>query len=261
MKNKNNLCKYRGFSIIELMVAMSISLVVTGMILSTYIQSMYGLNDSNQRMNLAQEISKFTNEMSGAATRSNHFVLYKSSEPGHIANESSRQNLFEEDGVTYRPGGNLAVFVYYEIPKPVNQLRHRIKRIEAYALQNANSQGIGLIEHVTIDLSSAPPDSSVTLETILKDSNYYSNGRWNAGLQSNGTRVTVRTPFPMVRGLALAEHEDGVPVTSPTPRLFYLSASRNIVVMGQHYSGNNRTNSNDRRTHTNAFSFNITPRI
>jgi hypothetical protein len=262
MKTNRLKPKALGFTTIELLIASSISLVVTGMILSTYIQSLRGLNHSHQRMNLAQEMNTWTSQLVFKASRSNQFVLYKSSASGAI-HQDLRQGLIPgTTGGILCPGGDLAVFVFFQFPKDTDSPLHLVRRVEAYSLTDKDASGIGAVEHITIEFDEdSYSDSHV--EDILTNSDYYvaATGKWTSGT-FGGVRVTVRKPFPMIRGLAIPENEDRTAIlpANATPRLFYMSADRNIVVMGQHYSGNKNRNSNDRRTHTNAFSFNITPR-
>ena len=64
-----------------------------------------------------------------------------------------------------------------------------------------------------------------------------------------------------MRGLAVPEVIDGDAVSgAPAPRLFYMSASRNVIITGQIFSSNQNINTTDWRTYTNSFCFNITPR-
>jgi type II secretory pathway pseudopilin PulG len=254
MQKQNKQHRRQGFSLIELMIAGSISVVVTGMILSTYIQCMYGLNDSQQRMNLAYEMHSWTNELNARATQSNQFALYKTS------TDLTTPQVFATSGSTLlSPGGDVAVFAFYKFPKPTNSPVHAIRRVDVYSLTGKGDQEVGRIEHISIEFATGK-ESDKLLQTILTDTKYYEGGNWKAFSDADVT-VRVQKLFPQVRGLAIPEHEDGDPITGTPPnRLFYMSAERNVMVMGQHYSGNMNRNTNDRRTHTNGFSFNITPR-
>lgn len=243
-----------GFALAEIMVAMTVSGIVMAGVMSFYIQSLKSMYASDQRIKLAGQINRFSNELIVQASRSNQFILFKSAtpadfdgtNPGPDANNSDRQIMADvDDANPLHPAGDFVVFVYYEIPKPTNQTQHRVSKVEGYYLDTAQPGRPGRVRKVIIDLSASPSTDSI--EKILTDN-------WS-------TRAVFTTYFPLVRGLANPEIVDGTPVTgTPNPRLFYMSASRNVIITGQIYSSSQDINTNDWRTYTNSFCFNITPR-
>lgn len=244
----------RGFTLAEILVSMTLSgLVMTG-VMSFYMQSLKSMYASDQRMKLAGQIKKFSNELIVQASRSNQFVLFKSATPADYngtnpavdSNNSDRQIIgVDAGGDPLYPAGDFVVFVFYEIPRPTGLANHRIRKLEGYYLDAATPGSTGAVRKVVVDLSASP--STDTIEKILTDN-------W-------ATTARFSTYFPLVRGLALPEIIDGTPVAgSPRPRLFYMSASRNVIITGQIFSSSQNTNTVDWRTYTNSFCFNITPR-
>jgi prepilin-type N-terminal cleavage/methylation domain-containing protein len=267
----------RAFTLVEVLIAAALGTVLIAMVLSFFIFSLRGLNASNQRMNLGYEISKFTDELSAHASRSGQCILYKTANSAdfnginpavpsaaefpdrqirRVENPDSPQPI---DHTMLNTGGDFAVFVYFEFPKPPTQRIHRIIRIEGYYLQPLAiyaTQKIGRVRKLVIDLASAP--STLSVEQILT-----ANSSGSYAWDSEVGRVSVSTSFPLVRALSKPEAIDITDVrgiAATIPRLFYMSAERNITISGQHFSGTGDVNTNDERTLTNAFYFNITPR-
>lgn len=245
-----------GFSLVEIMVAMAITgLLMTG-VMAYYIQSLKSMYVSDQRIKLAGQINKFSNELIVDASRSNQFILYKSAAPADFDGTNTAPNAdptfpdrqfltVGSGGVVLHPAGDFVVFVFYEIPKPTALAQHRIRKLIGYFLTTPSAGGIGPVQKVVIDLSASPSTDAV--ETIL-------TANWT-------TTAVFSNYFPLVRGVALPEVIDGTAVTgSPTPRLFYTSASRNVIITGQIYSSSQNTVTSDWKTYTNSFCFNITPR-
>jgi prepilin-type N-terminal cleavage/methylation domain-containing protein len=244
----------RGFSLVEILVAMTLSGMLMAGVMAFYIQSLKSMYASDQRIKLAGQISRFSNELIVQASRSNQFILFKSATPADFdgsnsapdSGDSDRQTITSIDGADpLHPAGDFVVFVYYEIPKPTAQPAHRVNRLEGYFLNAATPGGTGAVRKVVVDLSAAPSTDSI--EKILTDN-------W-------GTKAVFSNYFPLVRGLAEPEVIDGAEVsTTPSPRLFYMSASRNVIITGQIFSSSRNTDTQDWRTYTNSFCFNITPR-
>lgn len=247
--------KTHGFTLVEILVAMTVSGMLMAGVMSFYIQSLKSMYASDQRIKLAGQINRFSNELIVQASRSNQFVLFKSAAPADFdgtnpapaAGDSDRQTITSiDEGDPIHPAGDFVVFVYYEIPKPTSQAVHRINKLEGYFLNASTPGETGPVRKVVIDLSSAPSTNSV--EKILTDN-------WNT------SKAVFSTYFPLVRGLAVPEVIDGAAVSgTPSPRLFYMSASRNVIITGQIFSSSQNTNTRDWRTYTNSFCFNITPR-
>lgn len=244
----------RGFTLTEILIGMTLSAVLLIGVMSFYIQSLKSMYASDQRIKLAGQITRFSNELIVQASRSNQFILYKSAAAADFNGPNSvptsgntdRQNITTVDDDALHPAGDFVVFVYYEIPKPKDQAKHRVKKLEGYFLDAATPGSMGPVRKVIIDLSAAP--STSTVEDIL-------TAKWNT------SEAKFTTYFPLVRGLAVPEVVDGaVPTGVSTSRLFYMSASRNVIITGQIFSSSKNTNTSDWRTYTNSFCFNITPR-
>jgi prepilin-type N-terminal cleavage/methylation domain-containing protein len=250
---KNNPRRH-GFTLVEIIVALTITGILLAGVMSFYIQNVRTMYASEQRMKLAGQIKKFSNELIVQASRSNQFVLFKSAAAGDFdgpntapnSGNSDRQIINVSDPANpLHPAGDLVVFVYYEIPKPVAQTFHRISKLEGYFLQ-PDGTGIGPVIKVVIDLSATPSTSSV--ESIL-------TANWTT------SAAVFTTYFPQARGVCTPEVVDGTAVTTtPTSRLFYMSDARNVIISGQIYSSTQDTATGDLKTYTDSFSFNITPR-
>ena len=245
----------RGFSLVEVMVSMTIMSVLMSGVISFYLQNVKSMYASEQRIRLAGQIKRLSNELVVQASRSNQFVLFKSaratdfdgSNAAPNSNNSDRQVINISDPTSpLHPAGDFVVFVYYEIPKPVNQAFHRISKLEGYFLSTTNAGGIGQLKKVVIDLSAAPSTNSI--ESIL-------TSNWS-------TTAVFTTYFPQARGLATPEVVDGSPVVDggASSRMFYMSDARNVIISGQVYSSVKDTTTSDSRTYTDTFSFNVTPR-
>jgi len=256
----------RGFTLAEIMIAMSIFALLMSMLMSFYLQSLRTMYASDQRMKLAAQIKKFSNELIVQASRSNQFVLYKSPTPADFdgtnaatyADNSDRQIILgnDNDDASSNPAGDFVVFIYYEIPKPTTEAQHRILKLEGFFLSTATPGEPGKVTKVLIDLSTAP--STATIESIL-------TAKWAITSTGDPTRAQFTDYFPMVRGLAKPEVVDGVAITTatnpqPAARLFYMTRARNVIISGQIFSSIKDLNTKNDRTYTNSFCFNITPR-
>lgn len=250
-----NIGSKRGFTLVEIMVALTVTGILMTGVMSFYIQNLKSMYASDQRMKLAGQIKRFSNELITQASRSNQFALFKSADPANFdginaaqasATYPDRQIIDVTDPTNpLHPAGDFVVFIYYEIPKPVSQAFHRISRLEGYFLTTATAGAPGELKKVVIDLTSAP--STSTVEAIL-------TAKWNT------TAVFTRY-FPLVRGLAKPEVIDGTAVTGvTTPRIFYMSNARNVIITGQIYTSNKSTDTGDWKTYTDTFAFTITPR-
>lgn len=241
-----------GFTLVEMLVVVAtMGMLMTG-VMSFYIQNLKGMYVAEQRLKLAGQIKKFSNELITQASRSNQFVLYKTANATDFdgpnaapySNNSDRQIIDVDDPLNpLHPAGDFVVFVFYEIPKPAAQPLYRISKLEGYFL-TPNAGTIAALKKVVIDLSAAPSTSSI--ETILT---------------ANWSTATFTTYFPLVRGLLTPEVVDGAPVAgSTTPHLFYMSDARNVLISGQIYSSRPDIDTADWKTFTDSFFFNITPR-
>ena len=243
-----------GFTLVEILIATTVSGMLMAGVMSFYVQNLKGMYAADQRIKLAGQINRFSNELIVQASRSNQFVLFKSAVAADFdgtnlapdSDDSDRQTIVSiDEGDPLHPAGDFVVFVHFEIPKPTDEPVHRISKLEGYFLNTATAGGTGQVRKVVIDLSGAPTTN--TVEQIL-------TAHWS-------TTAKFSNYFPLVRGLALPEVVDGTEVSgTPTPRLFYMSATRNVIITGQIFSSSQNTNTSDWKTYTNSFCFNITPR-
>lgn len=252
-----------GFSLVEVMVAVTIMGLLFAAVLSFYVQNLKGLYASEQRMKLAGQVKKFTNELIVHGSRANQFILFKSADPADFDGANSVSTSGGSDrqsipGSIYgaaeglHPAGDFVVFVYYEIPKPAAEAKHRISKLEGYCVVPDSTTRVGPLRRVLIDLSAAPSTSSV--EAIL-------TAAWNTSTGTWRSTASVSTYFPAVRGLVVPEVVDNaVPGSTPPARLFYMSDTRNVIITGQVYSSNKDVLTNTASTYTNSFNFTITPR-
>lgn len=240
----------------EIMISVTVmGLLLTG-VLAFYIQNVKGIYASEQRLKLAGQIKRFSDELIVNGSRANQFIIFKSTTAADFDGTNTAPTSDNSDRQTIpgaskgaaagkHPAGDFVVFVYYEIPKPAAQPLHRITRLVGYYLAADPTTGVGPVRRISVDLSASPSTSSV--EAILT---------------ANWSTATFTTYFPVVRGLAVPEHVDNVFPVTPTPgaRLFYMNEARNVIVSGQIYSSNKNVLTNTASTFTNSFNFTITPR-
>src|SRR6478736_880681 len=146
-----------GFTLTEILVGMTVSAVLLLGVMAFYIQSLKSMYASDQRIKLAGQINRFSNELIVQASRSNQFILFKSANAADFdgtnlaphAGNSDRQSItsIDEDDPLH-PAGDFVVFVYYEIPKPTAQTAHRISKLEGYYLSTAAAGGTGPVRKV-----------------------------------------------------------------------------------------------------------------
>src|SRR5947209_129428 len=70
--------KASGFTLVEVIVAMSIFVVLMAGVVWFGLQNLKGFTASERRMTISAQVKKFTNELIIQGSRSNQFVLYKS---------------------------------------------------------------------------------------------------------------------------------------------------------------------------------------
>lgn len=248
-----------AFTLVEVMIALGISVVAMTAALSFYINTSLGLYIVDQRVAQATTLRRFSQELIYHAGRANQIFLYKSvteadrDTPGdqlHIDTESAEPDIL-------RPAGDFVVFVYYEVPKPVALDYHRIQKIVGYYL-DATAGGIGPIRRVTIDLSQNFLTGAATLsdqvaaydvtdkitmvEKVMKDN-------WAVAKHVRFDRFVLNA-----RGLFESEL---TPVEDVGRLFYYRDEHRSLMIAGQVY-GTPRTGR--KWTYTDSFNFSITPR-
>lgn len=262
--------KIPGFTLAEVMVALTLAVVVLAAALSVYIQNLRGLHTAEQRMKLASQVKKFTDELAVHSTRSNAFVLFKTATPADFdgpnavatSGNQDRQSIFG----ALRPGGDFIVFVYYQIPKAVRtEAYYRVTKLEGYFLVPDPTTRIGTVRKVVIDLSAATylPTTAALSKSAVED---ILTANWSTTFTNHTTASVVTTYtrlFTYSRGLLVPEHVDNAAVVAPgTARLFYMSNANNVIISGQIYSTGDKYSgiTGDWRTVTQSFNFTITPR-
>jgi len=235
-----------AFTLSEVMVTLAVASIFGVAVMTFYIQSLKAGYTSQQQIALQSTMRTITSELISNASRSHEMILYRSSDAADRDNVDDRRLITldaNEDEV--RPTGDMAVFAYYELPKPAAQNRHRVRKIIAYYPEQTDS-GPPQLTRLVIDLSGAP--STSTVEQIL--ANHWTNG---------GTGITVeRKVFaPRVTPLALGDNYD--PLTD-SPRLFFMTSAENIAVCGQLKQSATNKDTSDRNTLTRTFFFTISVR-
>ncbi|BET68109.1 hypothetical protein ASA1KI_30270 [Opitutales bacterium ASA1] len=230
-----------GFSLPEILTVMGVVGLLTSGVMGFFIQSLKSGNASEQQVELLSSMRSFMNEMVYNASRAHELVLYDSTAATARTAAGRREvlnseNETESDDVC--PTGNFAVFVYYELPKPANQAKYRIREVIGYYLDTIDS-GPPALTRMTIDLTASP--SSDTVEEIL-------TAHW-----ATADRKTIA---PRIVPLALS---DGF-VESTVPQLFYKRASQNMAVCGQLRQSSAKVDTADGRTQTRTFYFSVTVR-
>ena len=259
-----------AFTLVEVIVTMGLGLLVLVGVMSVYVQNLKGLHVAEQRMKLASQVKKFTDELEVHSTRSNAFVLFKTAAPADFngPNAADTSGNLDRQSISgaLRPGGDFVVFVYYQIPKvTASEAYYRVTKLEGYFLTPDATTRIGAVRKVVIDLSAAPylPTSAALAKSAVED---LLTAHWSTTFANHTTTGVVTTYsrlFSYGRGLLVPEHVDNAAVVAPgVARLFYMSNANNVIVSGQLYSAGERYSgiTADWRTSTHSFNFTITPR-
>jgi len=235
-----------GFTLVEVMISATIAVAVGGAIMAFYVQALRASYVSQQQITLQATMRSITSELITNASRAHEMILYNSSAAADRADESSRKQIvLDEADNEIHPTGDFAVFVYYELPKPSSQPRHRIRKLIGYYTENVDS-GPAKLTRIIVDLSSAP--STDTVEEILADN-------WTAA--APGATLERKTFAPRVTPLALSDNYDS---ETGSPQLFFLTSTENVAVCGQLLESATRSDTRDWRTLTRTFFFTVSVR-
>lgn len=239
-----------AFTLVELLIVVTLTGLLTTCVLGFYIQSLYANNASEQQIKLAAKMRAFMNEMIFNGSRSHELILYKSAAAADRSSTDangdgtpdSRLVVTNEASETPTddicPTGDFAVFVYYELPKPATASKYRIQKLVGYYIDSSAVNGPALVR-MTVDFGATP--SADPVETILAN---------------NWTTAPRKTIAPCVAPLALAD----TAVSSTPPNLFYRRAGQSLAVCGQLLASTTGRNTADRRTYTRTFYFTVTVR-
>lgn len=236
-----NYSRKAAFTLAEITVVLGVGSIALAGVMLFYVNCLKAGYAGTQDVKLLASMRQLTNELIYNGSRSHELILYPSAAASDRAAEDRLEVTNDESSSTADdicPTGDLAVFVYYELPKPAAQTKYRISSIIAYYLDTSVSGRPSLVR-MTIDLSSAP--STETVETILTDN-------W-----SSAPRKTIASN---VVPLALSDSA----TTSTVPQLFYRRANQNIAVCGQLRASGSSQDTADRRTYTRTFYFSVTIR-
>jgi len=260
---KINRKKFIGFTLVEVMVTVSITAILLGAATTFYLEMARGNFVVNQRIAQMYDLRRLSQELVYHASRANQFYLYKTQTTTTDWDDPSDRLAIvtNADGSTTSPAGDFVVFIYYEIPKPSTQAYHRIQKLVGYYL-TVNTGQIGTLTKVTIDLSQTLtgaaslgdqiPDYDTTTAKTMVEKVLVNN--W-ANTGSSG-HTKFETFILNVRGLIVSK-TDTNPSTKDAGRLFYYRDSQNLVVAGQFFGIGDPDN---KRTSTDTFNFAITPR-
>jgi len=153
---KKSYPKKIGFSLVEILVAMSIlSLVMVGA-LSVFTQSQKTLFVSVEKGNINRDIRQFTGELTTVARNSNHFYVYRS-----IASEDRDEPI---DRKTQGQTGDLLVLVFLK-PHPDQDDPIHITRVAGY-FRSAVSGNRGPIRK--FDIKYSPSDYKLAVDNPVE---------------------------------------------------------------------------------------------
>lgn len=243
MKSRSN---RSGFSLVEVSVALALSVAVGAAVMTFYVQSLRAGYTSQQQIALQATMRGITTELITNASRAHEMILYNSAASSDRADSTKRKEIYHDSSDNeIHPTGDFAVFVYYELPKPATQPLHRIRKLIGYYTEQIDS-GPPKLTRLIIDLSGAP--STDTVEELL-------DRHWTNG--ASGVTVSRKTFAPRVTPLALSDD-----YTSETgrPQLFFKHSPENVAVCGQLLESATKKDTKDRRTLTRTFFFTVTVR-
>lgn len=213
---------HKGFTLMEVLMSITILAMVIGGLLSFNIQIMKGGVYATEKNEMNSKIRKITSELSDVSKESNYFVLYNSFE---TADHNS-----EEDRLSSGFSGDFSVFVYVE-ENAASFGTNKVTRIVGYYRKNVATDDLENVGPITkfdipfstpVDISSS---GSVTLEELIP---------------------TIET----------SSFEEIVEITAGLANgdLFYNYDKKSIMINAQIYHGN----SNKRVTDT--YNFTVSPR-
>ncbi|CAA6677120.1 MULTISPECIES: prepilin-type N-terminal cleavage/methylation domain-containing protein [unclassified Lentimonas] len=133
-----------GFTLVEIMIAMSIGVAVMGMAIVFFVDTFKISLGVTNNLDIENSIRKVTNELSSDARNANSFVIYKTySDEGHDIDGSFRAPSGSYLSSNYRmqagESGSLCVFVYNgEDPTPLDLNPAPIERLVGYYLDDSS---------------------------------------------------------------------------------------------------------------------------
>lgn len=246
----------KGFTLTEVLVASAVTVAALAAATGFLIQTLRTSYESEQKYKLSTVSHSITSDLMEKAALANLIVLYKSSADADRDAFNDRLLIDTVPTPWRRPSGDMAVFIFFESPKPNAQQYHRINRIFCYyALprpdngrsfrrMEMNFAGAGA-PRVLPTIAGTPPTLAPDyLEQIIA-------AEWNRG--------TVKVLHDNVRGLS----RDEIDAADVTPRIFYYNDFRTVTLNMQMFSsgsGTTNVNSGTRNTISSSINFTLTPR-
>ena len=195
----------KAFTIVELMIALTITALILGGLMSFNIQLIKGGLFSENKNKINRDVRKITNELGDVAKESNYFVMYSSF--------SAADRNDSEDRLVTDQSGDFLLFVQ-TAPTYVSFGVHPVSKLVGY-YRSAGSveelSNVGPVMKFEVELSTPVDitDSSTTLESLIP---------------SEGT-VVAEEILELSKGTA-----DG--------KLFYNFQNKSAMINGQIYHGN-----------------------
>lgn len=162
-----------GFTLVEVLIAMSIGIMVMGFVLVFFIDSLRLSLGITNNLDIETSIRKITNELSQDARNANSFVIYKTFfDDGHELSGSFRNPSGENLSSSYRrqagESGSFCVFVYNgEDETPLDLVGAPTERLVGYYLNNSDESEAVEIMKFDIDIASSRQFDSV--EDLIPD--------------------------------------------------------------------------------------------
>lgn len=223
-----NLPERRGFTLVEVMFALTIIAIVTLGVYQLTIGSARTLFDTRAKLQVTRDVRVFTNELSRSGKGARQFYIY----PGRNTNLNAAARV---------PGGASGDFLLFVMVQPADQNSPdsdiHIRRLTAYIREVDAGEPVGpviryqrdyLINAASRVYSANPSSSVVTVETL-------------AASMLNDPATDRREVLELSRGVA-------------DERLFINFRNRSVVVNGEILHGNNI------RRLTNTYNFTVSPR-
>jgi prepilin-type N-terminal cleavage/methylation domain-containing protein len=160
-----------GFTLVELLVAMSIGVLVMGFAIVFFVDTLRLSLGITNNLDIENSIRRVTNELSADARNANSFVIYKTFfDTGHEISGSFRYPAGNALTSSYRiragNSGNCCIFVYNgEDLTPLDLVPSPIERVVGYYLNN-NSDGEGF-EIRRFDVEIAASRQGLSIEELI----------------------------------------------------------------------------------------------
>ena len=213
--------KHKGFTIVELMIALAITGIILGGLLYFNIQLIKGGFFSENKNQINRDIRKVTNEIGEVAKESNYFVIYPSFDSAD-RNDSDDRLVTDESG-------DFILFVQTS-PNYVSFGVHPVEKIVGYYRDSGNVdelKNVGPVKRFELVFSS-PVDvtsDSTPLESIIPST-------------------------AAVQAIEILELSKG----TANGKLFYNFGNKSVMVNGQIYHGNRA------QRVTDTYNFTVSPR-